>query len=459
MRSVDEIPGPPAANSIPAAYRLLQAIRRDLLGTVVAAFKEYGDICLLEVLGRKQVLILAPEQIREVLVERAGAYCKGKDYTDRRKGIAKFTGSGLLTSNGDFWKRQRSLVAPALHHRRIAAYADTMVRATERLLEGWRDGETIDVDHAMMSATLEIVGRTLFHADLSGDVARIAEAMKVLHGMIEANNSAWTLLPDWFPTPQRGREGRAVRTLDEIVLRIVKERRPSEDSPVEDTGDLCSMLLSAEDEDGRRMTDRQARDEIVTIFLAGHETTANTMNWTWILLAQHPEVEEKLHEELDRVLGGRAPAFEDVKRLPYTEGVIRESLRLHPPAFTFMRTSVQDTTLGPYSIPVGMDVSMVPYATHRDERFFERPLEVLPERFLGERARSIDRHAWIPFGGGPRVCVGNAFAMTEAVLMLATIASRYRLRLAEGQDVAPVPGLTLRPRGPLKMTLAARGRT
>ncbi len=456
MRAFEEIPGPPAANSIGSAYKLMRMVQSDLLGMVCAAFQEYGDIVVLEVLGRKQVLVIAPAQIREVLVEHADCYVKGADYTDTQKGIAKFTGAGLLTSNGELWKRQRRLVAPALHKKRIASYTQAMVEASEATLDGWKDGQTIELDHAMMATTLEIVARTLFHTDVSRDAERIAEAMKVLQGMIEANNSAWTILPAWFPTAQRMRENRAVRTLDEVVYRLMRERRPTEDGPVVDTGDLCSMLLGAEDEEGKRMSDRQARDEIVTMFLAGHETTANTLLWTWILLAQHPETEAKLHEELDRVLGGRAPTVDDLRSLELTEAIIEESLRLYPPAYTFMRSCVKDTTLGDYAIPAGTDVSMIPYATHRDPRFFADPAAFVPERHLGERAKEIDRYAWIPFGGGARVCVGNAFAMTEAIVMLAMVASRFTLRLVEGQEVRADPGLTLRPKAPLRATLHAR---
>lgn len=450
------LPGPPPANSVFSAYALMKAVRKDLLGLITSSFETYGDVFCLEVLGRKQILAIAPEQVRELLVEHASSFEKGFDYTDTRKGLAKFGGSGLITSNGEFWKRQRKLVAPALHHKRIASYGQAMIDAATRVSKDWKDGQTLEVDRAMMKAALDIVARTMFDADIAEDADRIAAATHTLHGMFEANNSVWTLLPAWFPTLQRMRENAAIRTLDEIVYRLIRERRPDPKGPVREGNDLASMLLSAETEEGQRMSDREARDEIVTMFIAGHETAANTLSWTFILLARSPEVEAKLHEELDRVLAGRVPTPDDYRALPFTEAVIKESLRLFPPAFTVMRHCKADVTLGGFPVKKGMDVSLVPYATHRDARFFPDPLRFDPERFLGEREKTIDRYAWIPFGGGPRVCVGNAFAMMETTMVLATIASRFRLRLAEGVDPLPVPGVTLRPKGPLEMVLTKR---
>jgi cytochrome P450 len=456
MRAFDEMPGPPPASTIPAAYALMKEVRKDLLGLVLRTFREMGDVFRLEVLGRKQVLVMAPAQNREVLLEHASVFEKGKDYTDRRKGLAKFGGAGLITSNGDFWKRQRRLVAPALHAKRIASYGEAMIRAGRGAMEGWKAGDEVEMDRAMMAAALEIVARTLFSTTVASETERIADATHALHGMFEANNSAWTLLPAWFPTFQRLREDRAVATLDEIVYRMIRERRPTADGPVSDTGDLASMLLSAEDEDGSRMTDLQARDEMVTMFIAGHETAANTLAWSWILLAKDAAVRATLDEELGRVLGPagasrRLPEASDYRALRYTEAVVKEALRLFPPAFTVMRTATADTSVGGFAIPKGTDVSLVPYATHRDARFFPDPERFDPTRFLGEV--EPDRYTWLPFGGGPRVCVGNAFAMMETTLVLATIASRFRPVLADGVDPVPVPGVTLRPSGPLRMRL------
>ncbi|MFO0709697.1 MAG: cytochrome P450 [Sandaracinus sp.] len=458
MRAFDEIPGPPPASTLPAAYALMKEVRKDLLGLVLRTFEEMGDVFRLEVLGRKQVLVRAPAQNREVLLDHASAFEKGKDYTDRQKGLAKFGGAGLVTSNGDFWKRQRRLVAPALHAKRIVGYGEAMVRAGREAMASWKEGDVVEMDQAMMATALEIVARTMFSTTVAGETQRIADATHALHGMFEANNSAWTLLPAWFPTLQRMREDRAVATLDEIVYRMIRERRPTPEGAVRDSGDLACMLLSAEDEDGSRMTDVQARDEMVTMFVAGHETAANTLAWAWICLAREPAIRAALDEELARVLGPagpdrRLPEAADVRALRYTEAVIKETLRLFPPAFTMMRTAIADTSVGGYAIPRGTDVSLVPYATHRAAHVFPDPTRFDPTRFLGEA--EPDRFAWIPFGGGPRVCVGNAFALMETTLVLATIASRFAPVLAEGCDPRPVPGVTLRPSGPLRMRLEA----
>ncbi|MBX7192860.1 MAG: cytochrome P450, partial [Sandaracinaceae bacterium] len=247
MRAFDEIPGPPPASTLPAAYALMKEVRKDLLGLVLRTFEEMGDVFRLEVLGRKQVLVRAPAQNREVLLDHASAFEKGKDYTDRQKGLAKFGGAGLVTSNGDFWKRQRRLVAPALHAKRIVGYGEAMVRAGREAMASWKEGDVVEMDQAMMATALEIVARTMFSTTVAGETQRIADATHALHGMFEANNSAWTLLPAWFPTLQRMREDRAVATLDEIVYRMIRERRPTPEGAVRDSGDLACMLLSAED--------------------------------------------------------------------------------------------------------------------------------------------------------------------------------------------------------------------
>jgi cytochrome P450 len=452
MLGFEEIPGPPPANSIPAAYRLMREVQRDLLGLVQRCFREYGDVFKFEVFGRKQVLAIAPPEVRQVLTDPA--YIKGKDYTDRLKGIAKFAGRGLITSNGELWKKQRRLVAPALHATRVASYLETMTSAAERVLGRWRPGELVELDAAMMHTTLEIVGRSLFRADVSEDALRISRAMSALQGMVAANNSVATILPAWFPTPQRLRENRAVRVLDSVVYPLIRGRRSHENADVVDTGDLASTMLLARYEDGGRMSDEQVRDEIVTMFLAGHETTANALNWVFIELARNPAVRTKLEAEVDRVLGAGAPTVEKLDELAYTEAVIKEAMRLHSPIFTFKRECVADTVLGGFRIPKGVDVSLLPYATHLDPRFFPEPERFDPERFLAEKP--VDRYAWYPFGGGPRMCAGSGFAMMEMLLVVAWVSRRFRLELPEDQAVIGVPGITLHPKGPLRMRVGAR---
>ncbi len=454
LQDFNEIPGPALGSSPLGAYRLLQQIRRDVLSTIQTSFDNFGDVLRFSVLGKNQVMLRHPAHVREVLVEHADCYVKGDDYTDRRKGLAKFVGAGLLTSNGALWKRQRRLVSSALSPRRLAGYAASMTASIDRSLDRYAAGDTVDISETMMSMTLEIVGSALFHEDMSSEVRRVAKAMNAVHGMIAANNSALTLLPSWLPTLQRHREKQAVRELDAIVYGLIRSRRPTVDAPLLDRGDLCSTFLLATDETGARMSDEQVRDEIVTMFLAGHETTANALSWAWLLLAAHAEAQKQLHEELDSALGSRTPTYDDIERLPFATAVIKEALRLYPPVFLFKRTSVKATSIGGYAIPAGVDVTIVPYATQRDPRFHDRPNDFIPPRFLS--GVTVDKYAWLPFGAGPRVCVGAGFAMIESVLILAKLAQHFQPVLLPHQSVQPEPGATLRPKAPLKMRLEAR---
>lgn len=451
MKSFEEIPGPAPVCSYFQAYRLLKKLRSDALGFLLENVRQYGPLLRFQVLGRRQVIVVGPQYVREVLL--SSAYVKGREYTDRRKGIAKYSGDGLLTSNGETWKRQRKLIAPVMHGSKITGYAGTMLEAADRMIAAWRPGETIEVDEAMVEITLKIVARSLFHADIGEDAFRIARSMDTLQGMIEANNSLWVLLPAWFPTRQRMRERRAVRALDEIVYPLIRGRRPFEEAEVLDTGDLASILLQVRDEAGKRMSDRQVRDEVVTVFLAGHETTASTLQWIFALLAQHPDVRARVEEEVVQVLQGEVPTAENVRGLTYLEAVIKEVMRLYPPIFMFSRVVAQDTRLGEYELKAGTDVILTPYATHHDPTLFPDPERFDPERFLGEAGRQIDKFAWYPFGGGPRICVGNAFAMMEMLIIVSRVVQKFRLELAPGQQVVPQPGATLRPRGPLRMRI------
>ena len=431
-------------NQIIRFYRHMQA---DLLGILRGWAQRYGDIVLTRAGRELNYNVFHPDMIHEVLVEHAPSLHKTPDYTDPKLGLARFLGGGLLTSDGEFWKRQRKLVAPALHARRVESYAETMVTFTLRALEGWHSGEILDVDGAMTRLTLDIVAKTLFDTDVAEDAATIGRAMADLQRAF----GTFTILPAWVLTPGRQKAARAARDLDSIVYRLIDERRGSG----EDRGDLLSMLLLAVDEAGG-MTRQQARDEAVTLFLAGHETTANALKWTWYLLSEHPAVEAKLHAELDRALGGQPPTLADLERLPYTEMVIKEAMRLYPPAYAFSRLAMADLTVGGYYVPKGSALHLSPFVTHRDPRWFPEPDRFDPDRFAPEREKELPRYAYFPFGGGPRVCIGNAFAMMEARLIVATIAGRYRLVLAPGQRVEPEPLITLVPKHGLKMRVIAR---
>jgi cytochrome P450 len=441
-------PGPPPITNLFGLLRFIRQINKDMLGTFKTWFDQYGDIFVMRFYNMQRFLITRPEAIHEVAVTKANKFYKDIDYKDTQKGLARFLGNGLLISDGDFWKRQRRLVAPALHTKRIENYAETMVNFALKMLENWWDAALLDISREMTNLTMNIVALTLFNVDVSGEAERVGRA---IDAMQEASGTP-SLLPAWIPTPMEMRARRARRDLDQIIYGIINQRRATR----EDKGDLLSMLLLTEDEDGNRMTDLQARDEAVTLFLAGHETTANALNWTWYLLAQHPQVEAKLHQELDTVLAGQPPTLADLKRLPYTEMVIKESMRLYPPAWGFSREAIEDVEIGGYFVPKGSIVGVMSYFTHRDPRWWEEPEAFKPERFSPENEPNIPKYAYLPFGAGPRICIGNAFAMMEAQLILATVASRFRLTLAPGQEVEMLPLITLNPKGGLPMTVKQR---
>jgi cytochrome P450 len=431
---------------------LVRAIRMfggDQLATMLKLRDQYGPTYSVTVGGERVVVFSQPEHLHAILVEHADSFYKDADYTDEKRGLARFVGQGLITSDGALWKKQRKLVAPAFHAKRIAAYADTMTTYTTSLIDMWRDGETRDIAKEMAALTIRIVGKTLFDVDATGEnAAPVLSAMET----IQESQGTLTLVPEWIPTPANLRKKRSVRELDRLVYGIIGERQANE----ADRGDLLSMLVSARDEHGQPMEPQQIRDEAVTLFLAGHETTANTLNWTFTLLAQNPEIEATLHEELDAVLGGRAPTMADLDQLQYTEQVIKESMRLYPPAWSIGRVAIEDVQIGEWTLPRGTRAGIVTYMTHHDPALWDQPERFDPTRFGPEREATTPKYAYLPFGGGPRVCIGNHFAMMEAKLLLAGIASRYQLRLAKGHHVEMLPRITLNPKGGLPMRIQER---
>src|SRR6266851_332149 len=412
--------------------------------------REFGDIAGLRILNFKTIFINHPDLIEEVLVTNARKYSKGRVLRANRHVF----GEGLLTSEGDFWLRQRRLAQPAFHRARIASYAATMVEYTHRMLDGWRGGEERDAHQEMMRLTLQIVGKTLFDADVERDAQEVGKSLELLLE-IGANFRRTMFVPHWLPTATNLRVKKEIAQIEKILYRIIAERRASG----RDAGDLLSMLLAAQDEDGSRMTDRQLRDEAITLFLAGHETTASTLSWTWLLLAQNPAAEAKLHAELDFVLAGRAPTLDDLPNLRYAGHVITESMRLYPPAWGMARVAIEDAEIGGYPIPKGCGVSLAQWVVHRDPRWYDAPEEFRPERWEGDLLKRLPRFAYFPFGGGPRQCIGNSFAIMEATLLLATIAQRFRIRVVSGHPIVPMPTITLRPRHGIRATLESRAPT
>ena len=409
--------------------------------------REYGDVAGLRVLNFRTIFLNHPDLIEEVLVTNARKYSKGRVLRANRHVF----GEGLLTSEGDFWLRQRRLAQPAFHRTRIASYAATMVEYTQRMLHDWRGGQERDVHQEMMRLTLQIVGKTLFDADVERDAQEVGKSLELLLE-IGANFRRTIFVPHWLPTATNLRVKKEIAQIDKILYRIIGERRASG----RDAGDLLSMLLHAQDEDGSRMADRQLRDEAITLFLAGHETTASTLSWTWWLLAQNPAVEAKLHAELDAVLGDRAPSLDDLPKLAYTGHIVTESLRLYPPAWGMARLAVEDHEIAGYAVRKGMGVAMAQWVVHRDPRWYDAPEEFRPERWEDDLLKRLPRFAYFPFGGGPRQCIGNVFALMEAVLVLATIARKFRLRLAANHPVVPLASITLRPRHGVRATLESR---
>lgn len=445
-------PGPPPFNNvIGLLYLMYQVNQHNAITLIQNGINQYGDTFVMTINRIVQFWSQDADFAYEVLVKQAAHFNKDRDYRDQGRGLARFLGNGLLTSNGDFWKRQRKLAAPAFHAKRIEAYANTMVGYGQQQMAGWREGQRLDMSREMSTVTMRIVAKSLFDVEVIDIVEMVTRSMAVIQESAIVTQTS--PLPTWVPTPLELRARRAVRDLDEFVYKTIAEWRKTG----VDKGDLLSMLLLAEDDEGQHMTDEQARDEIVTLFLAGHETTANTLNWTWTLLAQHPDIEAKLHAELDSVLQGRPPTLADLRRLPYTDMVIKESMRLYPPAWTFSRETLQDVTIAGFNVPKGAVAALYVYGLHRNPKYWGADADVFrPERFLPEESEGRHKYAYIPFGAGPRVCIGFSFATMEANLLLATFAQQWQMRLAPGQTVEMQPLITLNPKGGLPLTLEKR---
>ncbi|HJQ69284.1 MAG TPA: cytochrome P450 [Blastocatellia bacterium] len=440
---------PPGPKGKPVVGNLLD-FRRDPLGFLLAAARQHGDIVHLQFGPQAIYLINNPDYIRDVLVANNRNFIKSRGLQLAKR----FLGEGLLTSEGEFHRRQRRLSQPAFHRQRMNAYAKVMAEYGAMLRDRWRDGETVDIAQEMMRVTLAIVGKTLFDADVESEAAEIRTALTDIMQLFNRVTSPFPNLLMKLPLPSNFRFLKASRRLDATIYRIINEHRATG----ADRGDLLSMLLIAQDEegDGGSMTDLQLRDEAMTIFLAGHETTANALAWTWYLLAGHAEVEARLHEEIDRELGGRLPTADDFARLKYTEMVLAEAMRLYPPAWTMGRQALNDYPIENFVVPAGSIILMSPWVMHHDERYYPDPFRFDPERWRPGSREARPKFSYFPFGGGPRVCIGEGFAWMEGVLLIATIAQRWRMRLAEGEKVEPRPMITLRPRRGIRMTLERR---
>lgn len=427
-------------------------LQREPLEFLTRLGREYGDVARLSMGPVCVYLVNHPDLIRGVLLTKARSFRK----LERIKRVFRaIDGNGLILSEGDFWVRQRRLVQPAFQPRRMGRYAEIVVEYTRRLLERWQSHATLDVAAEMTQLTCAIIARLLFDVELTGKAAELGRAVHTISKAGTTELGAFFNLPDWLPLPEKRRKRWAIGTLDAVIRDVLRRRRESGD----DKGDLLSMLLLAVDEegDGTGMTDEQARDEAMTLFNAGHDTTAAALAWTWYLVATHPEVEARLREEAESVLGSRDPTYDDVSKLKYAEMVVKESMRLYPPTWgLFGREAVEDLTLGPYHVPKGTWAYIFPWVTHRDGRFFENPESFDPERFAPGRVENIPQYAYVPFGAGPHVCIGKGLAMTEMTLIVPMVIRQFRLELPAEETVEPEPLLSLRPKGGLRLTVTRR---
>jgi cytochrome P450 len=437
----------------------LRKLRQDVLGYYTELHRRYGDVVHLRFGPYRTYVCFHPDAVREVLVARAKQF---RRFRRPMQVLAQWNGNSVLITEGDDWLRQRRMVQPAFHARRFERYATCMVTRTRNRLDRWlktidtAGGIETEIGKEMTDLTLEIIAKTMFDAEISAETSDLGRAVAILSEIaVKEMESPWTLL-DWLPLPEKRRKRWAMRRLDETARRFIRERRTSG----VDKGDLLSMLLLAVDEegDGGRFTDEQARDQSMTLLIAGHDTTAAGLTWLFYFLARQPQAAARLHQELDAVLGGREPTASDLPHLSYTERVVKETLRLYPPAIAvFMRQALADVEFAGYALARNSLVQLFPYICQHDSRWFPEPETFDPDRFLPERQRTLPPFAYFPFGGGPRTCIGNTFAMMEMTLVAATLLQHLQVELVTGQEEAqPVALMSLRPKGEVRLRWTRR---
>jgi cytochrome P450 len=440
------IPGP-RGNPVLGSIRDIQ---RDNIQTFMDAWREYGDIVHFR--GPLTInLLVHPDYVQRVLKDNTRNYTRPKFVQDKLKSIV---GEGLVANEGEVWLRSRKLTQPAFHNEIVAGLAEVFAETTGEMLEEWsayeQRGEPVDVKSAMMQMSLTNLARALFKADLREELGKIEPAVQFALAHTQKRLTS-PVDPQRFPLPSVKRFEQGLQTLDSIIYRLIAERRRGDSQGT----DLVSMLLAARDEEtGEGMSDEQVRDEVIGFFIAGHETVSSALSWTWYLLSKHPECWRKMKDEVDSVLDGRRPTFDDVSKLTYTTNVLWESMRLFPPIFVLMRYAVEDDEIGGYHVPAGSNIVLCAYVTHRHPDFYENPEGFDPDRFTSEFVKSLHRMAYFPFSGGPRKCIGHTFAMMEMPIVLAMVTQRYKLNLLPGLPVVAEPAISLRPRDALLMTLA-----
>ena len=382
------------------------------------------------------------EAIETILVKDHKNYIKSRLIW---RHVTALFGSGLLTNEGESWQRQRRLAAPAFAGQQLLAYDSEMVALTHKMLNLWKNGQVLNIHPEMMELTLRIAAKTLFDSKVERDISDIEHALNDLVMEIASRfKRPIIVIPDAIPLLGNLRYRRAIRTIERVVSSMIAERRAG---GLENRDDFLSRLMAARDERGKPMADALLRDEAITLLLAGHETTALALSWTWFLLGQHPEAEARMAAEIADVLGDRPATAHDLPRLKYTESVVMESMRIYPPAWAMSRESIGPFELGGYAFPAGMTIFISPWILHRNPRYFEEPDAFRPQRWMGNLVHELPRFAYMPFGGGPRICIGQRFAMIEAILILATMAQRFAAELQSDHKVTPFPSITLRPKG------------
>jgi cytochrome P450 len=426
----------------------IRQFRAGLLDFLLLTAREYGPLANFRIGPRRVFLASGPDLIEQVLVTDAKHYIKHFG----ARAYKPVLGNGLVTSEGAFWRRQRKLIQPAFLKTRVQSYVPVMGELTNRMLDSWVPGRSVHIDYEFETLTSKIALKTLFDLDDPGERERFSDALKLAFDLMNERLRQIFKFPLWVPTAANLRLQRAVSELDRTVQKFIASGRSRK--PLGD--DLLSQLLLAQHEDGTPMSDRQLRDEAMTLYLAGHETTALTLAWSWYLLSQHQHVEEKLVSEWQQVLSGATPTTDHLPRLPYTVAVIAESMRLFPPVYVIGREATTDLTLGGYRVKRGYTVLMSQWVNHRDPVYFPDPEEFCPERWENGLAKRLPKFAYYPFGGGQRICVGNTFALMEAAIILATVGQRYRFTLDPEAVIDIKPQITLLPANGISATLQRR---
>ena len=440
---------PPGPKGLPLVGSLFDYFG-DMLGFLTRVSAEYGDIVYYKLGSRKMYLLNNPEHIKDVLVTHNRNFEKSRAL--KRTKIV--LGEGLLTNEGEPHIKQRRTIQPVFHHEKIRSYGDVMAQYASQVGEDWQNGSVVNIHKEMMKLTLSIVSKTIFDSEMESESEGIGQYLTELVSLFPQMIFPYSEYLDNLPLPANRRFQHAKNKLDSIIYGMIEERRAK---PGE-RNDLLSMLLEAQDEEGNgeEMTDLQVRDEALTLFLAGQESTANSLVWTWYLVSQNGEVEKKMYEEIDSVLGGRLPTLDDLGKLSYTQNVFKEALRLYPPAWAVARHVKGDYEVGGYVIPAGADIFMSQYVVHRDPRFYKEPERFRPERWSSEETKNLPRFAYFPFGGGTRRCIGEPFAWMEGVILIATIASKWKMRLVPHQKIVPQALITIRPKNGMNMILERR---